>query len=176
MFKQVLRASILLCAPCFAFPALADGFTSVIQDAVGISVQGAAVQTVRMGSSYAVSGVNVTAAGDLGLSGGTDASATAAALPSPAVFSITNAGQEFNLSEKLLVGDAIVTPTVVTSGQVAPVTYGTVTSQVGGNITSGSTPATAAATINTMTQAMTITGGGVGTTVTAGRTVTLTAF
>ncbi len=159
-----------------SLPALADGFTSTIQDSVGISVQGAAVQTTRMGTSYAVSGVNVTASGDLGLSTATGLSATAAAVPAPTAFTITNPGQEFNLSEKLLVGDAIVTPTVVTSGQVAPVTYGTVTSQVGGNITSGTTPATAAATINTLTQAMTITGGGVGTTVTAGRTVSLTAF
>jgi hypothetical protein len=181
MFKKFLGPSALLCVPLLPLPAQADGFTSTIQDSIGISVQGAAVQTTRMGSSYSVSGVNVeaaTATTAIGLSAATaGATSLDAITPNPTAFNIVNEGQEFSLSEKLFVGDSVINPSTANSGVINPVTYSTITTQAAGFAGTGATVGSSpTAKIDTKLQTLEIVGGGVGTTVTAGRTVSLTAF
>lgn len=150
---------------------MADGFTSTIQDSIGIAVQGAAIQTSRIGSSYSVTGVNVSATGPLGLSAAPTApTASTAIVPTPADFSIVNSGQQFSLSEQLTVGDSTLTQTVTTGVIASPLTYGTSTTQLAGD------KGTLAAVIDTTAGTMGITAGGAGTSATATRTVSLTAF
>jgi len=168
--RPALLASVVLLS---AAPAVAGPITSTITDSVSLTTQGAAVQTNRIGSSYAVSGTNIkvdtTDSGHFGQLAA-PASATAAATLDPGSYDINTAGQAFTFSESFTSGDAVVTSSTVSDGEIAaPVTYGSVTTQSAGNATgmSGTLSATGIPTV---------TAGGVGTTAVGQRTIELSVF
>ena len=129
-----------------------------------LSVDGAATQASRIGSTYSVSGNNITAGtmGGLTKSAG-DTITTAAASQTQGSYSVTTAGSAFSLTESFVLGDAvnpIGTGVDVTAGVVADMpAYGSVTTQSGG---------VAGSLAGTITSAgvMTLTAGGAGTTAT----------
>ena len=129
-----------------------------------LSVDGAATQATRIGSTYSVSGNNITAGtmGGLTKSAG-DTITTAAASQTQGSYSVTTAGSAFSLTESFVLGDAvnpIGTGVDVTAGVVADMpAYGSVTTQSGG---------VAGSLAGTITSAgvMTLTAGGAGTTAT----------
>ena len=145
--------------PLIAFfataPAAHADITHKIQSSIQLTVDGAASQATRIGSSYSVSGSNITldTAGGLGaLTAGSAVRYTAAD------YSVTTAGDAFSFSESFTEGDATPSATSVTSGVVAsiPMLGNTTT-------TSGGVAGTLAGTIAS-DGAMTITAGGAGTT------------
>jgi hypothetical protein len=145
--------------PLIAFfataPAAHADITHKIQSSIQLTVDGAASQATRIGSSYSVSGSNITldTAGGLGaLTAGSAVGYTAAD------YSVTTAGDAFSFSESFTEGDATPSATSVTSGVVAsiPMLGNTTT-------TSGGVAGTLAGTIAS-DGAMTITAGGAGTT------------
>ena len=129
-----------------------------------LSVDGAATQANRIGSTYSVSGNNITAGtmGGLTKSAG-DTITTAAASQTQGSYSVTTAGSAFSLTESFILGDAvnpIGTGVDVSAGIVADMpAYGSVTTQSGG---------VAGSLAGTITSAgvMTLTAGGAGTTAT----------
>lgn len=140
-----------------AAPANAD-MIHKISSSVQLNVEGPAVQSTRIGSSYSVSGSNVSAT----LGGLTaPASATAAATMSSGTYTQTTAGDAFTFSESFNQGDAIVTTqTALSAGQIdQPNIYGNTTTQLGG--TAGSLAGTIGSD-----GSMTLTAGGAGTTAT----------
>ena len=140
-----------------AAPANAD-MIHKISSSVQLNVEGPAVQSTRIGSSYSVSGSNVSAT----LGGLTaPASATAAATMSSGTYTQTTAGNAFTFSESFNQGDAIVTTqTALSGGQIdQPNIYGNTTTQLGG--TAGSLAGTIGSD-----GSMTLTAGGAGTTAT----------
>lgn len=164
--KRVLVALLLVVSSASATSAME--IRSSITDSVQLTVEGAAVQTNRIGSSYSVSGSNVTA-GTLGrLTGG---SATAPPTVSAGAYTQTNAGQTFTFSETATIGDVPVTSQgSLSAGQFAsPNLYGNSTTQSGG------TAGTLAGTLSP-TGIPTVTAGGAGTTAIGQRTVELTVF
>ena len=162
MKRLLLAFSLFLTTPVFA-----SEITSRITDSVQLGVQGAAVQSQRMGSSYSVSGsnVNVTTLG--GLTGGT---AAAPATLSAGSYNINTNGQAFSFSETSTIGDTPITSQTAASGTIAsPALYGNSTTQLGGN--AGSLAGTLSPT-----GVSTITAGGAGTSGTAQRSVELSVF
>ena len=151
------RFLFVSCLTLFAIsPASAD-ITHKIQSSISLTVDGAASQAIRLPSSMAVSGSNVTlgTAPSLGtLSSGTALGYT------PGAYSITTAGDSFSYSESYLEGDDVPTvlSTTVTAGVVPalPIFSNTTT-------TAGGVAGTLAGTIDTG-GALTITAGGAGTT------------
>ena len=129
-----------------------------------LSVDGAATQATRIGSTYSVSGNNITAGtmGGLTKSAG-DTITTAAASQTQGSYSVTTAGSAFSLTESFILGDAvnpIGTGVDVSAGIVADMpAYGSVTTQSGG---------VAGSLAGTITSAgvMTLTAGGAGTSAT----------
>ena len=129
-----------------------------------LSVDGAATQASRIGSTYSVSGNNITAGtmGGLTKSAG-DTITTAAASQTQGSYSVTTAGSAFSLTESFILGDAvnpIGTGVDVSAGIVADMpAYGSVTTQSGG---------VAGSLAGTITSAgvMTLTAGGAGTSAT----------
>ena len=129
-----------------------------------LSVDGAATQATRIGSTYSVSGNNITAGtmGGLTKSAG-DTITTAAASQTQGAYSVTTAGSAFSLTESFTLGDAvnpIGTGVDVSAGVIADMpAYGSVTTQSGG---------VAGSLAGTITSAgvMTLTAGGAGTTAT----------
>ena len=129
-----------------------------------LSVDGAATQASRIGSTYSVSGNNITAGtmGGLTKSAG-DTITTAAASQTQGSYSVTTAGSAFSLTESFILGDAvnpIGTGVDVSAGVIADMpAYGSVTTQSGG---------VAGSLAGTITSAgvMTLTAGGAGTTAT----------
>ena len=129
-----------------------------------LSVDGAATQASRIGSTYSVSGNNITAGtmGGLTKSSG-DNAATAAATQTQGSYSVTTAGSAFSLTESFTMGDAVApigTGVDVSTGIVADMpAFGNVTTQSGG---------VAGSLAGTITSAgvMTLTAGGAGTTAT----------
>ena len=129
-----------------------------------LSVDGAATQATRIGSTYSVSGNNITAGTMGGLTKASgDSAATAAASQTQGSYSVTTAGSAFSLTESFVMGDAvnpIGTGVDVSAGIVADMpAYGSVTTQSGG---------VAGSLAGTITSAgvMTLTAGGAGTTAT----------
>ena len=129
-----------------------------------LSVDGAATQATRIGSTYSVSGNNITAGTMGGLTKASgDSAATAAASQTQGAYSVTTAGSAFSLTESFVMGDAvnpIGTGVDVSAGIVADMpAYGSVTTQSGG---------VAGSLAGTITSAgvMTLTAGGAGTTAT----------
>ena len=129
-----------------------------------LSVDGAATQSSRIGSTYTVSGNNITAGTMGGLTKATgDTATTAAATQTQGVYTVTTAGSAFSLSESFVHGDAVApigSGVDVTSGIVADMpAYGEVVTQAGG---------VAGSLAGTITSAgvMTLTACGAGTTAT----------
>jgi hypothetical protein len=54
-----MKRLLLVLSLFFAIPVSASEITSKIVDSVQLTVQGAAVQSTRMGASYGVSGTNI---------------------------------------------------------------------------------------------------------------------
>ena len=129
-----------------------------------LSVDGAATQATRIGSSYSVSGNNITAGTMGGLTKASgDNAATAAATQTQGASTVTTAGSAFSLTESFTMGDAVApigTGVDVSAGIVADMpAFGSVTTQSGG---------VAGSLAGTITSAgvMTLTAGGAGTSAT----------
>tara|TARA_B100000900_G_C20470046_1_gene670960 strand:+ start:296 stop:808 length:513 start_codon:yes stop_codon:yes gene_type:complete len=151
---------LLMAAPMAARADLIHRLTTSTQ----LSVDGAATQATRIGSTYSVSGNNITAGtmGGLTKSAG-DTITTAAASQTQGSYSVTTAGSAFSLTESFILGDAvnpIGTGVDVSAGIVADMpAYGSVVTQSGG---------VAGSLAGTITSAgvMTLTAGGAGTSAT----------
>jgi len=148
--KLLFAAAILIGA---AGPAQAD-LTHRIQSSVSLTVDAAASAASRIGSSYSVSGNNITldTAGGLGtLTSGSAVGYTAAD------YSITTVGDAFSFSESFTEGDNVPSATSVTSGVVGslPMLGDTTT-------TAGGVAGTLAGTISS-DHAISLTAGGAGT-------------
>lgn len=148
-----MKALILLAFALLAAPAKAD-ITHKIQSSISLTVDGAASAATKIGSSYSVSGSNVTldTAGGLGsLTSGSAVGYT------PASYSVTTAGDAFSFTESFNEGDNVPSATTVTSGVVGSLpmlgdtttTSGGVAGSLAGTLDSGHT--------------MTVTAGGAGT-------------
>ena len=151
--KKLLLAFSLF----FTTPAFAGEITHKIVDSVQLGVQGAAVQSTRVGGQYAVSGtnINVTTLGGVGSAGS---------------YAINTNGSAFSFSESSITADTVVTSQSAASGTIAaPNLYSDSTTQLGGD--KGSLAGTLSPT-----GVPTITAGGPGSTGTAQRTVELSVF
>ena len=138
-------------------PVSAAEITSKIVDSVQLSVQGAAVQSTRVGGQYTVSGsnINVTTLGGVGGAGS---------------YAINTNGQAFSFSETSITADSVVTTQSAASGTIAsPNLYSDSTTQLGGD------KGTLAGTLSG-TGVPTVTAGGSGTTATGQRTIELSVF
>ena len=151
---------LLMAAPMSARADLIHRLTTSTQ----LSVDGAATQASRIGSTYSVSGNNITAGTMGGLTKASgDNAATAAATQTQGAYTLTTAGSAFSLTEAFTMGDAVApigTGVDVGSGIVADMpAFGNVTTQSGG---------VAGSLAGTITSAgvMTLTAGGAGTTAT----------
>ena len=115
-----------------AASANAGGLTHKLSSSVQLTVDTAASQATRIGSTYSVSGNNITA----GTMGGLTApgSVTAAATQTQGSYTVTTAGDAFSFSESFTAGDAVNTAgTTVTSGVVGSLpAFGNVTTTAGG--------------------------------------------
>ncbi len=150
MKKQIILSLAML---GLASPASAD-ITHKMSSSIQLTVDGAGSVANRIGSTYSVSGNNITldTAGGLGsLTPGSGVGYTAAD------YSITTAGDAFSLSETFIEGDATPTATSVSTGIVSslPMLGSTTT-------TSGGVAGSLAGTLAT-DGAMTLTAGGAGT-------------
>lgn len=111
MKKQIILSLAML---GFAAPAFAD-ITHKMQTSIQLTVDGAGSVANRIGSTYSVTGNNIT----LDTAGGLGSLTPAAAVGySAADYSVTNAGDAFSYSETFLEGDATPSATTVTSGIV----------------------------------------------------------
>jgi len=135
-------------------PAFAD-ITHKMQTSIQLTVDGAGSQATRLGSTYSVTGSNIT----LDTAGGLDSLTPGSGVGySAADYSVNTAGSAFSFSESFIEGDATPTATTVTSGIVGslPMLGSTLT-------TSGGVAGSLAGTIDT-SGAMSVTAGGAGTT------------
>jgi hypothetical protein len=151
MKKQIILGLAML---GIATPAMAD-ITHKMQSSIQLTVDGAGSVANRIGSTYSVSGNNITldTAGGLGT-----LTAGSAVGFSAADYSITTAGDAYSFSESFIEGDATPAATTITSG-VAPTLpmLGSTTT------TSGGVAGSLAGTIGS-DGIFTITAGGAGTT------------
>lgn len=141
----------------FVTPVSASEITSKIVDSVQLNVQGAAVQSNRVGGSYSVSGtnINVTTLGGVGGAGS---------------YAIDTNGAAFTFSETSITADTVVTTQSASSGTISsPNLYSDSTTQLGGD------KGTLAGTLSP-TGVPTVTAGGSGTTATGQRAVELSVF
>jgi hypothetical protein len=161
--KKVITA---LAASFFVMPSsFAAEITSRITDSVQLGVQGAAVQSTRIGTSYSVSGTNVQFSGQ-----NTSFGLGANGAYSDATPSINTAGQAFSFSETYNAADTAVTSQSVSAGVIAsPNLYGDSVTQLAGD------KGTLAGTLSA-TGVSTVTAGGPGTTATAQRSIELSVF
>ena len=151
-----------------AAPANAD-IVHRLSTSTQLTVDAAASQATRLGSTYSVSGNNISVTSN-GTFGGLTApsSATAAATQIQGAYEQTTAGSAFSFTESFTYGDAIPTGTTVSSGVVPSLpAFGSVTTSSGG--VAGSLAGTI-----TSAGAITLTAGGAGTTATGQITSTLT--
>ena len=147
-----MKKLLLVFSLFFAIPVNAAEITSKITDSVQLKVDGAAVQSTRIGASYSASGTNIQ-------------SSTFGGVGGAGTYGINTAGQAFTFSESLI--DADTKPASVTTGTVAP--YGNITSTAAGaagNL-AGSLSGTGVPTV---------TAGGAGTSATAQRSIELSVF
>jgi len=122
------RALIAFGMLLMAAPANADLITKH-SSSVQLTVDAAASQATRLGSTYSVSGNNVSAT----LGGLTAPSGTAAATMNAGTYSQTTDGSAFSFTETFNSGDAIPTGTTVSSGVVGTLpAFGSVTTTAGG--------------------------------------------
>jgi hypothetical protein len=148
-----MKALILLAFALLAAPAKAD-ITHKIQSSISLTVDGAASAATKIGSSYSVSGSNIT----LGTAGGLGSLTSGSAVGyTPASYSVTTAGDAFSFTETFNEGDNVPSATAVTSGVVGslPMLSDTTT-------TSGGVAGSLAGTLDSG-HTMTITAGGAGT-------------
>jgi len=151
--KRLLLAFSLF----FTIPVSAAEITSKITDSVQLKVDGAAIQSTRIGASYSVSGSNITSSAFGGVGGA-------------GTYTINTAGQAFSFSESLNAADTSVSSQTVSGGVIAsPNLYGDSVTQVGGD------KGTLAGTLSA-TGVPTVTAGGAGTTATGQRTIELSVF
>jgi len=148
----LLFGMILMTAPAHV------DITHRMVSSVQLTVDAAASQATRIGSSYTASGNNIEVTTMGGLTA--PASATAAATMAAGSYDIKTDGEAFSLSTAYTQGDAIPSSTTITGG-VAPTlpAFGTVTTTAGG------VAGTLAGTINSEA-GMAITAGGAGTSAT----------
>ena len=161
----ILALGIMSLAPS----ASAFEIRSSIIDSVQLTVDGPMVQSNRIGSSYSVSGSNISVSTLGGLTG---ASATAPATVGTTSYDIDTDGQAFAFSESTLVGDVAVTTqsSLSSGGRIeTPNIYGETTQYQGG--TAGSLAGTISPT-----GIATVTAGGAGTTAIGQRSVELSVF
>jgi hypothetical protein len=172
MKKAVLALPVLLLASA----AHAGQITSRITDSVQLTVEGPAVQSTRIGHSYAVSGVGVTTSD--GTNSGVVGNAVLmtsdgfTAAPSTISASQATSGESFSFSASNLQGDSVVTSqsSISSAGRFdTPNLYGSSVTSAGGSagalagtINSGGVP--------------TVTAGGPGTTAIGQRTLELSVF
>jgi len=123
------KLALLFGMVLMAAPAHADLITKH-SSSVQLTVDAAASQATRLGSTYSVSGSNVSAT----LGGLTaPASATDAATMNSGTYTQTTDGSAFSFSETFNGGDAIPTGTTVSSGVVGTLpAFGSVTTTAGG--------------------------------------------
>ena len=163
MKRLFLAFSLFLTSPVFA-----GEITHKIVDSVQLTVDGAASAATRIGSSYAVSGSNISATTFGGLTA--PVSATAAATQIQGSYDVNTAGQAFSFSESFTLGDAVPSGTTVTSGVVGSLpSFGSVTTSSGG--VAGSLAGTLSGT-----SIPSVTAGGAGTKATGQRSVELSVF
>lgn len=140
----------------FASPAMAD-ITSKFSSSIQLTVDAAASQATRIGSSYSVSGNNITVTTEGGL--GTLTSGSAVGY-TPTAYDAPTDGTAYSFSQTFIEGDAVSSGTTITSGVAGTVpAFGNVTTTAGG--VAGSL----AGTIDS-SGAMSLTAGGAGTSAT----------
>lgn len=164
--KKLFLLALIACAPASAVE-----IRSTIVDSVQLTVDGPALQTTRMGSSYSVSGSNISV-GTLGGLNHSQASTTNPATLVDGSYSVAEDGQAFTFSETALIGDTPVTEQteLTNNGRVAaPNLYGDSIQ------TQGGTALTLAGTLSP-TGVATVTAGGPGTTALGQRTIELSVF
>ena len=165
-----MKKLAFIVAPFFVMSSVSAGeITSRITDSIQLTVDGPTIQSTRMGSSYSVSGNNVSVTTLGGLTGGT---ATAAPTIGTSSYDINTDGQAFSFSESATIGDATVTSqsALTSGGRIdTPNLYGNSTTYTGG------TAGTLAGTLSP-TGVGTIVAGGSGSTVIGQRTVELSVF
>jgi len=165
-----MKKIALILAPFFVmYPVSAAEITSRITDSVQLTVDGPMIQSTRIGSSYSVSGSNISVTTLGGLTG---SSATAPATIGSTSYDIDTDGQAFTFSESSTVGDVAVTTqsSLSSGGRIeTPNLYGNTTQYQGG------TPGSLAGTLSA-TGIPTVTAGGSGTTAIGQRTVELSVF
>lgn len=148
------RFALLAIALSFAPAAHAD-LTHKIQSSIQLTVDGAASQASRIGSTLSVSGNNVTLGTAPTLGSLTPGSAVGY---TPGAWSVTTSGDAFSYSESFIEGDATPTATTVTAGVTPSLPMlGNTTTTAGG--VAGSLAGTIASD-----NAITLTAGGAGTT------------
>jgi len=152
--KRLLLAFSLF----FAIPVNAAEITSKITDSVQLKVDGAAVQSTRIGASYSASGTNIQATSFGGVGGA-------------GTYDINTPGQAFSFSESIIEADTpVLNQTLSNQGTFdSPNLYGDSVTQVGGE------KGTLAGTLSP-TGVPTVTAGGAGTSATAQRSIELSVF
>ena len=162
--------NLFLMAALFATgSAVSAEIRSTIIDSVQLTVDGPALQSTRIGSTYSVSGSNIKVTT---LGGLTNPSGTAAAAVTTGTYGINTDGQAFTFNESATLGDTTVASqsSLSSGGRVdAPNLYGDTVQSNGG------TPGSLAGTLSG-TGIPTITAGGSGTTAIGQRTVELSVF
>ena len=135
--RAIYLLPVLLLAPTAA--QAGSILQSTITGSVQLTVEGPAVQSTRLGSTYSSSGSNITptASSTSGQIGGLDISSTTSGVPSATntTYSVTTSGAAYSFSESYTEGDAIVTgqSAIDTNGRVdTPNIYGSSISNLGG--------------------------------------------
>jgi len=156
-YLRKMKRLLLAFSLFFVTPVSAAEITSRITDSVQLGVQGAAVQSTRIGASYSASGTNIQSSSFGGVGGA-------------GTYDINTAGQAFTFSESFNAADTPVTTQSVSSGVIAsPNLYGDSVTQLAGD--KGSLAGTLSPT-----GVPTVTAGGAGTTATAQRSIELSVF
>ena len=163
----------LLLLLLLAAPVRAD-ITQTLQSVVSVKVDAASTAADRVATALTISGTNVTptSGGTAGAIGTLNLGSVPSGVPSveaDTTFVVTNAGDNFSVTENLIVGDTIpsLLSATVTSGVIPSLpVFGSTTSTAGG------VAGTLAATLDSG-HTMTVTSGGAGTTGTAQATITI---
>ena len=163
----------LLLLLLLAEPVRAD-ITQTLQSVVSVKVDAASTAADRVATALTISGTNVTptSGGTAGAIGTLNLGSVTSGVPSveaDTTFVVTNAGDNFSVTENLIVGDTIpsLLSATVTSGVIPSLpVFGSTTSTAGG------VASTLAATLDSG-HTMTVTSGGAGTTGTAQATITI---
>lgn len=177
------KVMLLLAGSFFVMPiANATEITSRVVDSVQLTVDGPALQTTRIGSSYSVSGTNISATtlGGLTRPQQVTRELNTGVNTDPMEirqgdYSIASDGDAFTFTETAMVGDVPITDqaTLSSNGRFAePILYGDSLTMVGGSVgdLAGSLGGTHGGTVPQ------VTAGGVGTSAIGQRTVELSVF